>query len=225
MTGAAKPKKRENTRANGDVTKVKLLNAAEILFAEHGYDAVSLRDITRLADVTLALASYHFQVKENLFSSVVARRAEAIGELRLKQLEENRSKGILDTNSILDAFIRPVFDQVQGGDPNWVAYIQLLPRIAENRRWSYLLAEHFNKTADTFISELRQVLPNHSEEQLLRGFSFALHLMLQSLSPHQRVETLSGGQFSSSDFDKSYPMLLRFCVAGIENLADPKSKY
>ena len=49
-------------------TAERILAAAEELFSEHGYDGVSIRDITGLANVRLALAAYHFGTKEACWS-------------------------------------------------------------------------------------------------------------------------------------------------------------
>ena len=71
-------------RASGstDTTRDKILDAAEALFGERTFDTVSLRDITNRANVTLALASYHFGTKDKLFADIVARRASILGEMR-----------------------------------------------------------------------------------------------------------------------------------------------
>jgi AcrR family transcriptional regulator len=45
-------------------TKERILDAAEALFMEHGFEATSLRQITALAEVNLAAVSYHFGSKE-----------------------------------------------------------------------------------------------------------------------------------------------------------------
>ena len=47
-----------------------LLDAAEEVFASSGYDAASIRAITRVARVPLALAHYHFKNKKELFRQV-----------------------------------------------------------------------------------------------------------------------------------------------------------
>ena len=63
-------------------TRDRLLDAAEELFAGHGYDGASLRDIAGVAKVPFGLATYYFGTKEELFRQVVARRAdEHIGEM------------------------------------------------------------------------------------------------------------------------------------------------
>src|SRR5690606_34260655 len=107
------------TRANGDQTKEKILDAAEELFGAQTFDTVSLRDITHRAGVTLALASYHFGIKDNLFGAVVARRADILNAMRLERLEELRREGAIDVESLLDAFMRPLFTQTLNGGDGW----------------------------------------------------------------------------------------------------------
>lgn len=67
--------------APGD-TREKLLAAALAQFSEHGYDGASIRDIARAAEVNIALVSYHFGSKEQLYHEllrVIARRRMQTG--------------------------------------------------------------------------------------------------------------------------------------------------
>ena len=57
-------------------TKERLLDTAEALFMEHGFEATSLRSITATAAVNLAAVNYHFGSKEELFEAVLTRRLE-----------------------------------------------------------------------------------------------------------------------------------------------------
>jgi len=54
----------------------RILDAAEALFMEHGYRAVSIRDIAQVCDVTNAALYYHFPNKAALFSEVMERYAQ-----------------------------------------------------------------------------------------------------------------------------------------------------
>ncbi len=59
--------------------KDKILDAAEALFAYHGYDGVTMRKIASEAGVDLALAGYHFGKKMDVFEgrfSTSRRRAQ-----------------------------------------------------------------------------------------------------------------------------------------------------
>lgn len=69
--GTAAPK------ASGDATKRRLIEAAQRLFAERGYAAVTVRDITRSAGANLSAVNYHFHGKLGLYEAVRRRSAGA----------------------------------------------------------------------------------------------------------------------------------------------------
>ncbi|MDO6964654.1 TetR/AcrR family transcriptional regulator [Rhizobium alvei] len=206
------------TRANGDQTKEKILDAAEELFGEQTFDTVSLRDITNRADVTLALASYHFGTKDNLFAAVVARRVHLLNDMRRERLRALEESGNVTVESLLDAFMLPLFQQMQSGDDGWRAYVHVISKLALTNRWLDLLKEYFDETANLFIERLRPLLPGLSEEELMRGFSFSLQLMLQAVSSNRRLDSLSGGRFTANNLDNAYSTLLKYTAAGLKGL-------
>jgi AcrR family transcriptional regulator len=53
---------------------LKILNAAESLFAVQGYEGTSTRDIARVSGANIAMISYYFGSKEALFQQLVSRR-------------------------------------------------------------------------------------------------------------------------------------------------------
>lgn len=57
-------------------TRDKLIDTAAAMFADRGYDGVSIREITRVAGANLGAVTYHFGGKEGLFSEVVTRKTE-----------------------------------------------------------------------------------------------------------------------------------------------------
>ena len=63
-------------------TKERILDSAESLFMEHGFEATGLRQITAAADVNLAAVNYHFGSKEELFEAVLTRRLDPMNALR-----------------------------------------------------------------------------------------------------------------------------------------------
>ena len=52
-------------------TKQKILDAARVLFAAHGFAGTSVRDIANVAGANVASVNYHFHSKEKLFFSVI----------------------------------------------------------------------------------------------------------------------------------------------------------
>lgn len=207
------------TRANGDQTREKILNAAERLFGSHSFDTVSLRDITNEAGVTLALASYHFGTKENLFSAIITRRADILNRIRRERLSAVECCGAISVEAVLDAFMHPLFEQMKSDDEGWKAYLMLLTKLSMHDRWLHYLHENFDETANIFLDRLKVLLPHAPDEHLTRGFSFVLMLMLQTVSQNRRLDTLSNGRYSSTDLDVAYRSLLTFALAGLTALS------
>ena len=54
-------------------TRERILDVAERLFMERGYEATSLRMVTGAAEVNLAAVNYHFGSKEGLLREVFRR--------------------------------------------------------------------------------------------------------------------------------------------------------
>ncbi|MFM2206509.1 MAG: hypothetical protein RL213_484 [Bacteroidota bacterium] len=64
-----------------------LLDKAEELFSEHGFEGTSVRQLAGAAGVNVAMISYYFGSKEKLFDALVEDRTAAIRD-RLKDLNE-----------------------------------------------------------------------------------------------------------------------------------------
>lgn len=68
---------------NKRVGKEKILEVSEKLFTEHGYNAVSIRDIAKACNVTNAALYYHFKNKDELFEKVLERHGQRLKEKML----------------------------------------------------------------------------------------------------------------------------------------------
>src|SRR5208337_1730678 len=91
-------------------TKDRILDAAEELFMEHGFEATSLRQITATACVNLAAVNYHFGCKEDLFEAVLTRRLDPMNQERvalLTHFEHASAPRPLSCEKILAAMFIP----------------------------------------------------------------------------------------------------------------------
>lgn len=61
--------------------QIEILQAAEKLFSEQGYDGTSVRDIAKSATINIAMISYYFGSKEKLLESLIIYR---ISDMRLQ---------------------------------------------------------------------------------------------------------------------------------------------
>lgn len=60
------------TRANGQATQVRVIEAATNMFSAAGYEATSLRQIAAAAGIDIATLKYHFADKQTLFGEIYA---------------------------------------------------------------------------------------------------------------------------------------------------------
>src|SRR5258706_9498970 len=91
-------------------TKTRILDAAESLFMEHGFEATSLRSLTSAASVNLAAVHYHFGSKEELFQAVLTRRLDPMNQERIEllgRIEREAGGRALSCEKILFAMLIP----------------------------------------------------------------------------------------------------------------------
>jgi TetR/AcrR family transcriptional regulator len=124
-------------------TKEDILELSGSLFAQFGYDGVSMRDVASATGITPAALYYHFPDKEHLYLEVVAH------EFREKSAE--LTIALNDTNSPwmrLERFIRNLTHLV-ATDENFLRLMQWV-KLDSNEVRQHKLAEHVFK--DLFIA-------------------------------------------------------------------------
>jgi AcrR family transcriptional regulator len=84
--------------------KIEILHVAEKLFAEEGFDGVSVREIAKLAHINVAMISYYFGSKEKLLESIVLHRIGSMG-LRLENLLNEDIAPISKMDEIIKFYI------------------------------------------------------------------------------------------------------------------------
>ena len=92
ISSTEQSERRPLTARNSEIdAKTRLLDAAERLFSERGFEAVSHRDIALAAAVNLAAVNYHFGSKDRFLGSVIKRRVDSINARRLAELARSRA--------------------------------------------------------------------------------------------------------------------------------------
>ena len=90
-------------------TKAQVFCAAERLFALHGFQNVSVRDITAEAGVNLASVNYHFGSKDALLLAIFRRRTSELNRERARMLHaaHDSHAGRPPVREILKALFAP----------------------------------------------------------------------------------------------------------------------
>jgi AcrR family transcriptional regulator len=82
----------------------RILDAAEELFSQRGFDGVTMRQIATKANVDVALANYHFGKKLEVFYAVFDRRASLLSDSRREVLMKSSGK-TQTLEQIIEAFL------------------------------------------------------------------------------------------------------------------------
>jgi TetR/AcrR family transcriptional regulator, regulator of cefoperazone and chloramphenicol sensitivity len=96
-----------------EITRERILKAAERLFAERGYEATSIRAIVGKARVNQAAINYHFAGKDGLYREVLRAAFRALTEHQLASAEEMKA---ISREQALVEFVRHQLQPLVGRD-------------------------------------------------------------------------------------------------------------
>lgn len=192
-----------------------ILLAAEKLFAQHGYHAVTIRDIADEAAVPLALVGYYYGQKHELFHAIFEHWSSSI-EARLAALRaiDTAHPTPQTLRRIIEAFTGPVIALRASPEGEYYALLVARELYHAREETDRILRGLFDPLAHAFIDALQQVLPHADRGQVAWAYQFALGALLHHLTD-ERVERLSRGQARRGD-PAAAQMLVRFIVGGIQ---------
>ena len=202
-------------------TKVRIMDAAEALFAEHGPDATSLRAITGAAKVNLAAVNYHFQSKDALFLAVYVRRLRPLNEERLRRLDglESQAKNkALPIEKILEALIVPLLQMAKDPDPGNQHFLRLLGRmlIEPGDIMQQLIEKEFKPVIERFSRAAFKALPHLKKDELVARMHFVVGAMLHCAYHQYQVELGGKKMCRKVDLDRNAERLIHFAAAGLK---------
>lgn len=177
-------------KENTPGTRDRLRAAAVELFADRGYDAVSVRDVTRKARANLASVGYHFGSKQQLFAESLADLARTLNERRLAALDALLADGKKPSlRQVLDAFARSLLEASTSGTSEGQRLHRLISRaFAEADEIARkVFRQELQPVAVRFRDAIRAACPGLSAAQAGLGVAlFAgslVHAMRWAVSP------------------------------------------
>lgn len=202
----------------------RILDAAEELFAEQGFDAVSLRQITTQAAVNLAAVNYYFGSKGGLVVEVLARVVGPINQRRMEMLDQaeaevkSQAEGrSVEVENILQAVFLPVIISMNESEHSRLVVMKLAGRCMSEAGSEMPEAMKclFRKVADRFCAALSLSLPHLSETEVFWRMHFTVGSMLYALTQHETLVSLSDGKVAADDAEKALAQLVAFTAGGL----------
>lgn len=198
-------------------TKDRILNAAESLFAEHGFGGTSLRQVTGLAQVNIAAVNYHFGGKDNLINEVFRRRMDEMSERRLAALDTAMSSNPASIDRILAAFIEPALVMGQEDGRTGGAFIRVIARAYAERNDSLrqFLSERYGHVQRAFTSALAACMPSLERQTLYWRMDFLSGALTYAMADYGMIKRLPG----TTDIEhreRAMRELIAFAAAGLQ---------
>ena len=195
-------------------TKDRILHAAEELFAQQGFAATSLRQVTSRADVNIAAVNYHFGSKDNLVNEVFRRRMDEMSTQRLDALRKATSDGACGLEPILAAFVEPALAMAQdrhGGG----AFIRVIARAyaESNDSLRKFLSDQYGHVLREFAKPIAACVPGLSKEELYWRLDFLSGALTYAMADFGLIRRPSGVT-EASHRQRAARALIRFAAAG-----------
>lgn len=118
----------------GAATSERLVSAAEHLFAVHGIDGVSLREINRVAGARNASAlQYHFGDRDGLLKALMVKHGREVEARRHAVLDAYEADGRVDLRALAGALVRPMAAKLDDSDGG-PQYLQIVAELMNRPR-------------------------------------------------------------------------------------------
>ncbi|WBU63472.1 TetR/AcrR family transcriptional regulator [Paracoccus aerodenitrificans] len=207
------------TTASRQETGAHILDAAEELFAERGYSAVSLRQIARHAGVVVSNVAYHHGDKigvltaigDRHFAPMNARRLELLGEARRVPARKDRLR------AIVRAYLLPAFysSPQPGSDSARFSRVHAMLSAEGDSAAQRVFANAFDDTIEKFVDAFADCLPEAKRSDIVWRTHFLLGAMFFTLINPDRVSRLSSREI---DMRNEEAALTGLVSAGYDSL-------
>lgn len=196
-------------------SRSRLLDAAEILFADKGYNGISTRDIAALAKVNLGSIPYYFGTKENLLKEVLMRRVlPRIKEQRENLLALMKKSEKPKLEDVVYATLEPAFRESRAH----TAFGKLAGKLATDSTPEVrkIMNELYDPRKLVFPKALRAACPELGSEEFNWRIMCFYGVMFYVLADTGRMQTVAGSDFDTSQPETALKYVLPFVVAGFK---------
>lgn len=176
-------------------TREQLILAAERLFAQSGFDSVSLRQINSAAGQrNSSAAHYHFGSKEELVKAIHEYRGERINQRRHAMLAAMSAAEREQVRPLMKALVYPIVAEIEeAGGGNFIMFLSQFcsnPALDLVSMWR----THLSESVGAVYQHLRGVLPEIPEEVAGMRFGLMWVAMINALADRQRLATAGPGE-------------------------------
>ncbi len=89
--------------------KAHIINVAEALFSEKGFEGTSIRDLSTRAEINIAMVNYYFGTKEKLFEALINDRVDYKKEEMDELVKDKSQNAVQKISQLIDLYVEKIF--------------------------------------------------------------------------------------------------------------------
>jgi AcrR family transcriptional regulator len=205
---------------NESETKRRMLEVAAALLAEHGFEVVSVRDVTQSAKVNVAAVNYHFGSRDGLMARVMEEAVRHFNEERLARLEglEKRFTGKpAPLEEVLEAWLKPLASAAQRSnwkDPVTAPLIGRVLTLPADK-----VPSEISQTHAGIDDRVRRLLGKTLTPLSVGEISWRMHGLLGALA-HTLVSPTVSGLLDAASVEAIMARFVKFAAAAMREGAE-----
>ncbi len=211
----------DDNRSDKDVQE-RLLNAAEGLFCENGFDGTSIREIAAAAKCNIASVSYYFGGKEKLYTDVWRRhilvlRDRQIASIEKVMSEEQGKPGLEELlRSFAETFIGSLVDETESGRLTKLMSREMLDRHLPSNMF---VDEMINPTLGAMRKALGKTCPGLQESQVPLVIFSVVGQLIHLVRVRTMFKQSDRPELPIFDLAEAVDHIIKFSAAGIRAYA------
>lgn len=202
-------------------TVERILDAAELLFAEKGFAETSLRLITSKAGVNLAAVNYHFGSKKSLIQAVFSRFLGPYCASLERELDVRQANGGKPT---LEELLEMLVDQALAAKPRSGDDLSIFMRLlglAFSQSQGHLrryLEEMYGRVFRRYMHLVHEAAPNLPPIELFWRVHFMLGAAAFSMSGIKALRAIAENDFGvDTSIEQVMRLMVPFLAAGMQS--------
>ncbi len=200
-------------------TKNKILDAADVLFADKGFNGTSLREITSQANVNLAAVNYHFGSKKELIKAVMSRYMDELSpQLESSLLLICQADVKPSLHNVFSAYIAPLLNLNEFKVNGTSTFLQLLGRGYTDSqgflRW--FLTTQYPNVFTHFTKAVKIAYPELSTEEMFWRLHFTMGTIVFTMSSSEALIDIAENDFDNKlDIAGVIERVIPYVAAGV----------
>lgn len=209
---------KEGNNGSNKPVQDRLLDAAEQLFAERGFEGASVRDIAATAGCNIAAVNYYFGGKDKLYTEVWRRQLIQMRDTRLQAIEqvmsESGGKPPLEDllRSFSNAFIGPFVDESRS---RWLMRLMAREMIDQRVSVNLFVDEVVKPTLGAVRGALLKACPGLEESKIPLLIVFLAGQLVHVVHIKAMLDQTEMAEIPAFDISEAVEHIVKFSAAGI----------